>query len=60
MLDRREMEEIIQLCKNNRVLIERSLKYENPKDFLRLAEKMEAKTVVGSDAHSIWEIRKLA
>lgn len=59
-LNRRETEEVIKLCKDNRVLIERSLKYENPENFLRLAKEMGARMVVGSDAHSVREVRKLA
>jgi putative hydrolase len=60
-LERKEMEDIIKLCIRNNVLIEKSLlpKYEPPPGFLELVEKIGAKTVIGSDAHSVWELRKI-
>ncbi|UCD07310.1 MAG: hypothetical protein JSW41_05825 [Candidatus Aenigmatarchaeota archaeon] len=60
-LNRKEMEDIINLCIRNKVLIENNLcpKYETPPDFLKLAGKLGAKTVIGSDAHSVWGLRKM-
>ncbi|MCK4496839.1 MAG: PHP domain-containing protein [Candidatus Aenigmarchaeota archaeon] len=60
-LERKEMEDIIKLCMKNSVLIEKNLrpKYEPPPGFLELVEKTGAKTVISSDAHSVWELRKI-
>ncbi len=58
-LSREEMKNIINLCIKNKVLIEISLKYAVTPDFIELVEKMNAKTVIGSDAHSVWELRKI-
>lgn len=56
-----EMENVIRLCIDNKVLIENSLcpKYPTPPDFLELVKKLGAETITSSDAHSIYEIRKI-
>jgi len=60
-LNRKETEDIINLCIENKVLIEKSLcpNYPTPPDFLELVEKLGAKIVISSDAHSTWELRKM-
>lgn len=60
-LSRGEMENIINLCIQNRVLIENNLcpKYVPPREFTELVQKLGARTVIGSDAHSVWDMRKI-
>ena len=56
-LEKAEKEFIINLCVENRVLIERNLKYQLPEiDFIRLAAEKSARFVIGSDAHSAEEL----
>ena len=56
-LEENELKEIINVCIENNVLIERNLKYNVPDaNFIRLALKKGAKFVVGSDAHNINEL----
>lgn len=54
-----EMLEIINLCIKNNVLIEKNLHYGTPPEFLKLVERLGAKTVTSSDAHNVWDIRKI-
>ncbi len=60
-LTKSEMENIINACIENKVLIERNLcpKYISSQEFTKLIEKSGAKTVTGSDAHSVWDLRKM-
>ena len=52
-----EIIEIIDICIENDILIERNLKYNLPNyDFIKLALSRGAKFVIGSDAHSISEL----
>ena len=53
-LEENELKEIINVCIENNVLIERNLKYGLPDvNFMKLAISKRAKFVVGSDAHNI-------
>lgn len=56
---RDEMKGMIRSCIENRVLIEDSLKYPTPPEFIELANKMGAGIITNSDAHSIWDMRKI-
>jgi putative hydrolase len=58
-MSKKEMESVIRLCIKNKVLIERSLKYGAPEEFINLVERLGAETVTGSDAHSLRDIRKI-
>ena len=52
-----ELNEIIDVCVKNNVLIERNLKYNLPDiNFVKLAISKGAKFVMGSDAHSVSEL----
>lgn len=56
-LEEDELSEIINVCVENHILIERNLKYEVPDaNFVKLAINKGAKFVIGSDAHSIGEL----
>ena len=56
-LDKEDLGEIIDICVEKDVFIERNLKHGVPNaDFLRLAAHKGAKFVIGSDAHSIDEL----
>ena len=53
-LEEAEMDYVIDLCIENRVLIERNLKYSLPDEvFIKLAISKGARFVIGSDAHSV-------
>ena len=56
-LEENDLKEIITVCKENNVLIERNFKYGLPDiNFMKLAISKGAKFVVGSDAHNINEL----
>lgn len=56
-LEEYELKEILDICKENGVLIERNIKYNLPEaNLIKLAVKRGAKLVIGSDAHSINEL----
>ena len=56
-LEEDELKEIINVCIENNVLIEKNLKYNLPDvNFIKLALNERAKFVMGSDAHSIREL----
>lgn len=56
-LEEGDLDEIIDICVENDVLIERNLKYDVPDaDFVRLAAGKGAQFVIGSDAHSVDEL----
>ena len=56
-LEENELKEIIDVCIENDVLIERNLKYNLPNvNFIKLAINRGAKFIIGSDAHSINEL----
>ena len=55
-----EVEEILELCRKNDVLIERNLKYNLPeKGFLDIVRKLKIPYVYGSDAHCIGQLISL-
>ncbi len=54
-----EIENIINSCIRNQVLIEENIKYNLPQpEFLILAKQLGAKTVIGSDVHKVSELVK--
>lgn len=56
-LDEEEIKEIINVCIEQGILIERNLKYNLPDiNFVKLAISKGAKFVMGSDAHSVSEL----
>lgn len=56
-LEEKELNEVINICIESGVLIERNLKYVVPDvSFIRLAVKKGAKFVIGSDAHGVDEL----
>ena len=56
-LEEEDLGEIINICIEKDVLMERNLKYDVPDaDFVRLAVNKGAKFVIGSDAHSVDEL----
>lgn len=56
-LEEDELNEIINVCIENDVLIERNLKYNLPNvNFIKLALNKGARVIIGSDAHSINEL----
>ena len=60
-LEEAEMDSIIELCIENRILIERNLKYRLPDEgFIKLAVNKGAQFVIGSDGHSASELPTLA
>jgi len=53
-LQDREIEEVIEICTRNDIMIERNIKHQVPNaDFVKLAFGKAAKFIVGSDAHSV-------
>jgi DNA polymerase (family 10)/putative hydrolase len=58
----KEICDMIEYCMNKNVLIEKSLwpDYTPPKEFIVAVEKLDAKIVISSDAHSIHNIRKMS
>lgn len=57
ILEEKELNEIIDVCIENDVLIERNLKHDVPDAyFTGLALKRGAKFIIGSDAHSVEEL----
>ena len=56
-LDDNEIIELIQICVNNDIMLEKNLKYQVPdSNFINLAIKKGANFVIGSDAHNINEL----
>ena len=56
-LEESELNEIIDVCTENNILIERNLKYNIPNvNFMKLAINKGAKFIIGSDAHGISEL----
>jgi putative hydrolase len=56
-LSESELDRILDLCKDENVLIERNLKYHVPNSsFLRMARRKGAGLILGSDAHSIHDL----
>jgi putative hydrolase len=60
-LSRNEMKDIVGLCIRNKMLVEinTSERYRTPEGFMGILVELGARTVTSSDAHDIWELRKL-